>query len=51
LKAERRIISKSCMVEYILLGILGLPLNSVWGDKLREKKEGGKRDETFFSTL
>ncbi len=29
----------------------GLPLNSVWGDKLREKMEGVKRDETFFSAL
>jgi hypothetical protein len=25
----------------------GLPLNSVLGDKLREKMEGGKTDETF----
>ncbi len=29
----------------------GLPLNSVLGDKLREKMEGGKKDETFFSAL
>jgi hypothetical protein len=29
----------------------GLPLNSVLGDKLREKMEEVKRDETFFSAL
>jgi hypothetical protein len=29
----------------------GLPLNSVGGDKLREKMERGKKDETFFSAL
>jgi hypothetical protein len=29
----------------------GLPLNSVWGDKLRENMEGGKRDETFIIAL
>jgi hypothetical protein len=23
--------------------------NSVWGDKLRQEMEGGKRDKTFFS--
>ncbi len=29
----------------------GRPSNSVLGDKLREKMEGGKRDEAFFSAL
>jgi hypothetical protein len=31
LKADSRIISRRCMVEYIPGGISGLPLNSVWG--------------------
>jgi hypothetical protein len=39
------------MVEYIPGGYSGLPLYSVWRDKLTEKMEGGKRDETFFSAL
>ena len=39
------------MVEYIPGGYSGLPLYSVWGDKLREKMEGGKRYEMFFSAL
>jgi hypothetical protein len=39
------------MVEYIPGGYSGLPSYSVLGDKLREKMEGGKRDETFFSAL
>jgi hypothetical protein len=36
------------MVEYIPGGIFR---SSCMGDKLREKMEGGKRDETFFSAL
>ncbi len=51
MKAERRIISKRCMVEYILLGIFRSSFRFCMGDKLREKMEGGKRDETFFSAL
>jgi hypothetical protein len=44
LEADRRIISKRCMVEYIPSGNSELPLNSVRGDKLREKMEGSKSD-------
>jgi len=51
LKAERRIISKRCMVEYIQLPIFRSSFKFCIGDKLREKMEGGKRDETFFSAL
>ncbi len=51
MKAERRIISKRCMVEYIQLGIFRSSFKFCMGDKLREKMEGGKRDETFFSAL
>ena len=51
LKAERRIISKRCMVEYIQLPIFRSSFKFCMGDKLREKMEGGKRDETFFSAL
>ena len=47
LKAERRIISKSCMVEYILLGISGLPLNSVWGTNSGRKRRGVKGMKRF----
>jgi hypothetical protein len=39
------------MIQYIPGTYSGLPLNSVWGDILREKMEGGKRDDTFFSAL
>jgi hypothetical protein len=49
LKAERRIISKRCMVEYIPLGYFRSSFKFCMGDKLREKMEAGKRDETFFS--
>ena len=51
MKAERRIISKRCMVEYIPLGFFRSFFKFCMGDKLREKMEGGKRDETFFSAL
>jgi hypothetical protein len=39
------------MVEYIPLGIFRPSCKFCMGDKLREKMEGGKRDETFFSAL
>ncbi len=51
MKAESRIISKRCMVEYIPGGIFRTSFIFCMGDKLREKMEGGKRDETFFSAL
>jgi hypothetical protein len=35
------------MVEYIPGGYSGLPLYSVWGDKLREKMEGVKGIKRF----
>ncbi len=47
MKAESRIISKRCMVEYITGGIFRSAFKFCMGDKLREKMEGGKRDETF----
>jgi hypothetical protein len=39
------------MVEYISGGIFRASFKFCMGDKLREKMEGGKRDEKFFSTL
>jgi hypothetical protein len=51
MKAERRNISKRCMVQYIPGGIFRAFFKFCMGDKLREKMEGGKRDETFFSAL
>jgi hypothetical protein len=39
------------MVEYIPNGIFRASFKFCMGDKLREKMEGGKRDETFFSAL
>jgi hypothetical protein len=39
------------MVEYIPLGIFRSSFKFCMGDKLREKMEGGKRDETFFSAF
>ncbi len=51
MKAERRIISERCIVEYIPLVIFRSSFKFCMGDKLREKMEGGKRDETFFSAL
>ncbi len=51
MKAERRIISKRCMVEYIPLGIFRSSFKFCMRDKLKEKMVGGKRDETFFSAL
>ncbi len=51
MKADRRIISKRCMVEYIPSGIVRASFKFCRGDKLREKMEGGKRDDTFFNAL
>jgi hypothetical protein len=39
------------MVEYISLGIFRSSFKFCMGDKLREKMEGGKMEETFFSAL
>jgi hypothetical protein len=39
------------MVEYIPLGIFRSSFKFCMGDKLREKMEGGKGDETFFNAL
>jgi hypothetical protein len=39
------------MVENIQLAIFRSSFKFCMGDKLREKMEGGKRDETFFSAL
>ncbi len=51
MKAERHIISKRCMIQYISGGIVRASFKFCMGDKLREKMEGGKRAETFFSAL
>ena len=51
MKADNRIISKRCMVEYILGGIFRSSFKFCMGDKLREKMEGDKRDDMFFSAL
>ncbi len=51
MKAERRIISMRCMVQYIPEGIFRASFKFWRGDKLREKMEGGERDETIFSAL
>jgi hypothetical protein len=39
------------MVEYIPGGIFRSSFKVCMGDKRREKMEGGKRNETFFSAL
>ncbi len=39
------------VVEYIPLGFFRSSFKFCIGVKLREKMEGGKRDETFFSAL
>ncbi len=51
MKAESSIISKRRMVEYIPVGIFRSSLKFCIGDKLREKMEGGTRDETLISAL
>jgi hypothetical protein len=49
LKAERRIISKRCMVEYIPLDIFRSSFKFCMGDILREKMEGDKKGMKRFS--
>jgi hypothetical protein len=39
------------MLQYIPAEIFRASFKFSMGDKLREKMEGGKRDETFFSAL
>ncbi len=51
MKPDSRIISKRCMVEYILGGSFRSSFKFCMGDKLIEKMERGKRDETFFRAL
>jgi hypothetical protein len=51
LKAERRIISERCKIQYIPGDIFRASFKFCMGDKLREKIEGGKRDETFLRAL
>ncbi len=51
MKAEKRIISKRCMLQYVPADIFRASFNFFMWDKLREKMEGGKKDETFFSAL
>ncbi len=48
MKAERRIISERCMIQYIPGDIFRASFKFCMGDKLREKMEGDKRDETFL---
>jgi hypothetical protein len=40
LKAERHIISKKCMLQYIPVDIFRASIKFFMGDKLREKMEG-----------
>jgi hypothetical protein len=47
LKAERRIISKRCILQYIPVDIFRASFKFFMGDKLREKMKGGKRVERF----
>ncbi len=51
MKAEKRIISERRVIKYIPGGIFRAFFKFCMGDKLREKMEGSKRDETFLSTL
>jgi hypothetical protein len=51
LKAERRIIERRMMIQYIPGGIFRASFKCCMGDKLREKMEGDEREETFFSVL
>ena len=41
MKAERRIISKKCMIQYIPGDIFRVSFKFCMGEKLREKMEGG----------
>ncbi len=45
MKAERRIISERRKVQFIPGSIVSASFKFCMGDKLREKMEGGKRDE------
>ncbi len=45
MKAERSIISKRCMLQYIPVDIFRASFKVFMVDKLREKMEGGKRNE------
>ena len=51
MKADRRIISKRCMLQYIPVEIFRASFKFFMGDTLRKKKVGGKMDKTFFSAL
>ncbi len=51
MKAERRISSKKCMIQYIPGDIFRVSFKVCMGEKLREKMEGDKREETFFCAL
>jgi hypothetical protein len=51
LTAEIRIISRRCMIQYIPGDIFRVSFKFCMGEKLREKMESGRRDETFFSAL
>ncbi len=52
MKAERHIISKRRIIQYILGDIFSASFKFCIGDKVREEKEGGKNeDEMFFSAL
>jgi hypothetical protein len=39
------------MLQYIPVDIFRASFKFFMGDTLRKKKEGGKRDKTFFSAL
>jgi hypothetical protein len=43
--------AERCIIEYIRQGICRASFKFCKGDKLRKEMEGGKRDETFFSSL
>ncbi len=47
MKAERRIISKRCMLQYIPVDIFRSSFKFFMGDKLRDKMEGGKWMKRF----
>jgi hypothetical protein len=49
--AERRIISKRCVLQYISVDKFRASFKFFTRDKLRKKMEEGKRDDTFFSAL
>ncbi len=51
MKAESRIISERHMIQYIPGDTFRASFKFCMGDKLREKMEGSKRDETFCRAL